>query len=571
MDKMALGMGSLETVGAHAVTVALESDGRRSVLTPSHATTMATPYQLGLPDYAVLGAMFLAVGWIAWRCARGAGTSEGYFLADRSAPGWRVGLSFIGASISSLGFLAFPASAYRGNWGGIIPFLMMPAVAILADLIFLPLYRRLGIASGYEYLERRFGALARLYGSAMFLLLQMGRMGLILVLLAIPLKLLTGMSPPQAILLCGLLMTVFVVFGGLGAVLWIDTLQTLTLAVGSLLCIGLICYELPEGLRTVFAVGIHDAKFALPAWHLPGASIVKDFTELTLGVLVLYGLSSQLLYYSADQNIIQRYLATRTNGQARIGLWVGSLGVVPLFCFFFFIGTSLYAYYQASPDPAVAKLRPDEVFPHFILTQIPSGIKGIIVGALIAAALSSLTSSLSAISMVFQIDVYRRMLVKGRSEVHYLRVAKLSTLIGGCLVTLNAVALASVPVDTLLDLVFLVYAIFAGGLAGLFLLGMLSNRANRAGANLGIAVSLVTSVYLTCSHFHWLLPESLRWSPHPYLISAASNGALFGVGYLSSLILGRCRVAPAAAGLTIWPDRRAEPARQAHLGSEISP
>jgi SSS family solute:Na+ symporter len=520
---------------------------------------MATSYQLGMPDYAVLVAMFLAVGWIAWRCARGASTTEGYFLADRSAPGWRVGLSFIGASISSLGFLAFPASAYRGNWGGIIPFLMMPVVAILADLIFLPLYRRLGIASGYEYLERRFGSLARLYGSVMFLLLQMGRMGLILVLLAIPLKLLTGMSPPQAILFCGLLMTAFVVLGGLGAVLWIDTLQTITLAIGSLLCIGLICYELPEGLHTVLALGSRDAKFALPAWHLPGATFSEDFAQLTMGVLVLYGLSSQLLYYCADQNIIQRYLATRTNSQARIGLWVGSLGVVPLFCFFFFIGTSLYAYYQTLPDSAVARLRPDEVFPHFILTQIPAGIKGLIIGALIAAGISSLTSSLSAIAMVFQIDIYRRLLVKNRTEAHYLRVAKLTTLAGGVLVTLNAMALTRVPVDTLLELVFLVYAIFAGGLAGLFLLGMLSTRANRLGANLGIAVSLVTGIYLTCSHFHWLLPPSLCHSPHPFLISALSNSALFLIGYVASLILGRGARSPAAQGLTVWPDRHPHP------------
>jgi len=529
---------------------------------------MVAQYQLGIPDYAVLIGMFLTVGWIAWRCAHGAKTSEGYFLADRSAPGWRVGLSFIGASISSLGFLAFPASAYRSNWGGIIPFLMMPVVAILADLIFLPLYRRLGVHSGYEYLERRFGTAARLYGSAMFLLLQIGRMGLILVLLAIPLKLLTGMNPSQAILLCGLLMTAFVVFGGLGAVLWIDTLQTITLAIGSLLCIGLICHALPEGLHTVFAIGVRDAKFSLPPWHLPGAGLSGDFTQLTLGVLVLYGLSSQLLYYCADQNIIQRYLATRTNGQARIGLWVGSLGVVPLFCFFFFIGTSLYAYYQTLPNQAVAQLRPDEVFPHFILTQIPAGIKGVIIGALIAAGISSLTSSLRAISMVFQIDIYRRLLVKKQTETHYLRVAKLTTLMGGIVVTLNAMALTCVPVDTLLDLVFLVYAIFAGGLAGLFLMGMISTRANRRGANLGILVSLATSVYLTCSHFHWLLPASFCWSPHPFLISAASNSALVLVGYVASLVLGRCSHASTAQGLTIWPDSRSETAGSASLGSE---
>lgn len=512
---------------------------------------MPTHYELTTLDYAVLAAMFAAVGAIAWRCSRRATTAEGYFLADRAAPGWVVGLSFVGASISSLAFLAFPAAAYQGNWGGIVPFLMMPVVAILADRVCLPLYRRVGIASGYEYLERRFGAITRLYGSTMFLLLQIGRMGLILVLLSIPLKLLTGLSPTQSIALCGLFTTVYVVFGGLSAVLWIDMMQTVILALGAVLCIGLICFDVPGGFSTVVTVGLENGKFALPPWQVSGGGLLTDLSSLTLIVLVLHGLSNQSLYYSADQNIVQRYLATRTIGQARLGLWIGSLGVVPLFCFFTFIGTALYAYYATIPDPVVATLSPDEVFPHFILSRVPAGLTGVIVAALLAAAMSSLDSNLSAVSMVFQIDIYRRLLVKHRSEKHYLRVAKLATLAGGGVVTLGALALASVPTRTLLDLVFLVYAIFAGGLGGVFLLGMLSRRANATGANLGIAASLVVSLYLICSHFGWLLPTALRSPTHPFLIGAFSNTALVIVGYLASLVFG-VQDAAATDGLTIW-------------------
>lgn len=516
---------------------------------------MATHYHLGGPDYAVLAAMLAVVAGITWRYARRTATSDAYFLADRSAPGWMVGVSFVAASVSSLAFLAFPAAAYHGNWGGIIPFLMMPVVAIFADRVCLPLYRRLEITSGYEYLERRFGAAARLYGSAMFLLLQVGRMGLILVLLAIPLELLTGMSTAQAIVLCGALTTLFVTVGGLGALIRIDLLQTSVLALGSLLSIGLVCHALPGGLGQVLAEGWRQGKFALPAWHVPGGGLLAVFTERTLGVLVLYGLSSQLLYYSADQTIIQRYLATRTTRQARIGLWVGSLGVVPLLCFFTLIGTCLYTYYAVLPDPAVKSLRPDEVFPHFILTRVPAGAKGIIVGALVAAAISSLTSSLSAVSMVFQVDVYRRLLVRGRSAAHYLRVGKLATLAGGAVMTANALLLARAPTTTLLELVFLVYAIFAGGLAGLFLLAMISSRATARGANVGIVVSMLATAYLTCSHFHWLLPARLCGSPHPFLIATCSNASLLLVGYLASLVLGRGPGEADAAGLTIWPAR----------------
>lgn len=519
---------------------------------------MPTQYQLSTVDYTVLAAFGLAVVAITLRCARKTDTTEGYFLASRSSPGWVVGLSFMGTSISSLSFLAFPAAAYQGNWGGLVPFLIMPLVAIVADRVCLPLYRRLEITSGYEYLERRFGTVARVYGSTMFLLLQVGRVGLIMVLLSMPLTLLTGLSQTQTILLCGLFTTLYVLFGGLTAVLWTDVLQTVLLAAGAVFCAGMIVFQLPGGLATVFELGGQDGKFSLPPWHVAGGSVWDDLTQLTLVVLLLHGIFNQLLYYSADQNVIQRYLASSSQREARKGLWIGSLGVVPLFTFFTFLGTCLYVYYAKVPDPAVSELSADEVFPHFILTQLPSGVVGLIVAALLAAAMSSLDSNLNAIALVFQVDIYRRLLVKNRPDIHYLRAAKVITLAFGVLMTFGAVALASVPVKTLLDLMFLVYAVFAGGLAGLFLLGMLSRRANHAGVTVGIAASVGMSVYLTLSHFGWLLPSEFRCPTHPYLIGAISNTALLVVGYGASLIWSRRTPAAVPDGLTVWSLRPAD-------------
>jgi len=512
-------------------------------------------YELSTPDIVVLAAFGIALAAITIRSAKRATTTDAYFLADRSAPGWVIGISFIGTSISSLSFLAFPAAAYKGNWGGLAPFLVIPLVAVVADRVCLPIYRRVGITSGYEYLERRFGPFVRLYGSIMFLLLQIARVGLILVLLSLPLTLLTGLSQTNAILLCGLFTTLYVLFGGLSAVLWTDVLQTVCLALGALFCAGLICHELPGGLMTVLDVGREAGKFNMPPWHVPGGTPFDDFVELTMVVLILHGVFNQLLYYSADQNVIQRYLATPTDREARKGLWIGSLGVVPMFAMFTFLGTCLYVYYAKLPDARVAALRPDEVFPHFILTQVPPGVVGLIVAALLAAAMSSLDSNLNAIAMIFQIDVYRRHLVKNRSDKHYLRVAKIATLVGGAVITLGALGLASASVETLLELMFLVYAIFAGGLAGLFLLGMVSRRATNAGAAAGILASLAVSVYLTCSHFGWLLPEGLRSPVHPYLIGAIGNTVLLVVGYGFSLVRRKKQAAAVADGLTIWPGR----------------
>ena len=494
-------------------------------------------HSLGLADGAVLIAFFAVIVVITILTSRRATSTQGYFLANRSAQGWVLGLSFVSMSASSISFLAFPAAAYEGNWGGLIPFLVMPLVAVLADWIFLPLYRRIHITSGYEYLERRFGPFARLYGSSMFLLLQIGRVGLILVLMSLPLTLLTGMEQTTVIALCGVFTTTYVLFGGLATVLWTEVMQTIVLLVSLVFCVGLILWQLPGGMGEVLSVGYAADKFAFPPWHIAGASPMADFCQLTFLVLFLHGVFNQLLYYGADQNVIQRYLAAGSSRAARQGLWIGSFGVIPLFLILMFLGTALFVYYKRFPDPAIEQLSPDQVFPYFILTRLPPGAVGLTIAGLLAAAMSTLVSNLNAISAVFQIDIYRRYLVVAQSDAHYLRAAKIITLAGGAIITLGALALTQASTNTLLELVFLVYAIFAGGLAGLFLLGMLSRRANATGATAGIAASVVVSLYLTCSHFGWLLPEWLRSPTHPYLIGAFANMALLLVGYGVSLCL----------------------------------
>jgi len=513
---------------------------------------MASDYHLHTLDIAALLFSLLIIILITIYSARRAKDTESYFLVGRNAPGWAVGVSFIATSVSSLTFLAFPAAAYAGNWTGVVPFWVIPFVAIIADRVCLPIYRRANVISGYEYLERRFNPFVRLYSSMMFLLLQFARVGLILVLFSMPLKLLTNLSQTNAILLCGLLTTTYVLFGGFNAVLWTDVIQTIILSLGGLFCVGVMVWDLPGGLSTIIDVGREADKFALPPLHVTGQLSWADFTHLTLIVLILHGIFNQLLYYSADQNVIQRYLAPSSKTQSRIALWVGSLGVVPTFTFFTFLGTCLYGYYVKLADPAVASLQPEQVFPHFILTRLPRGIVGLIISAVIAAAMSSVDSNLNAIALVFQIDIYERHIVKNRSDRHYLRVAKITTLIGGLAMTLSALALTKVNAETILDLMFLVYAIFAGGLAGIFILGMVSTRASTLGVVAGIMVSCILNAYLTCSHFGWLIPEKWQPSVHPYLIGAISNTVLIMVGYLVSLFSRRTRQREGISRLTIW-------------------
>ena len=493
-------------------------------------------YQLATLDWIVLAGFIMALVAITYRSSHQADDTEGYFLAGRSAPGWVVGLSFIGTSISSLSFLAFPAAAYKGNWSGLVPFLVFPVMAIFAHYVCIPLYRRTGFLSGYELLQKRFGSFARLYGSMMFLMLQIGRAGLILVLLSLPLSLLTGMDQMTVIILCGIVTTCYVFFGGLGAVLWIDVFQTILLALGGVLCIAAILWNLPGNVSTVAEVANAADKFDVAPWFASEGPWYESFVQLTLVVLLLHGFFNQLLYLTADQNIIQRYLATKTDREARKGLWIGSLGVLPVYACFTLLGTCLFVFYQTFPDPTLAKMSADDVLPHFILTQLPPGLVGLIVVAIVAAAMSSLDSNLNAITLVFHADIYQKYFAKDRTDRHYLRAARVMTLVFGAVITCGALGLTFSNTETVLDLMFLIYAIFAGGLAGLFVLAMLSRRASRRGVNVGIIASLLMTVYLTCCHFG-LVPSSLCLPLHPYLIGAVSNTTLLVVGYLASLCL----------------------------------
>ena len=493
-------------------------------------------YTLSAVDYAVIGAFFAVIAAITVACARKGNDVDGYFLAGRSANSWIVGLSFIATSVSSLSFLAFPAAAYRGNWAGLVPFLVTPLVAVFADRVCIPFFRKTEIRSAYEFLETRFGPFARAYGSTMFILLQIGRAGLILVLLAIPLKMLTGISQTHIIVLCGVFTTLYVLVGGLTAVMLTDAIQTVLLAIGGIVCVAVMCMQIPGGIVEVVQTGFATGKIGVPPLSIPGEPWTQDFVQLTLVVLVLHGFFNQLLYYSADQNVVQRYLAVKTPRESRIGLWIGTVGMVGTFTFFTSLGTCLWAFYRSVSDAAVSALPADEVFPHFILTQLPSGVVGLLIAAVTAAAMSSLDSNLNAVAMVLMVDVYRRHFVPDASERHYLRTAKGVTLLLGGLITLGALALAGSSASTLLDLMFLIYAVFAGALAGMFLLGMCSHRANRRGMTLGIVASLVASVYLTLSHFDVVVPEAIRATTHPYLIGAISNGVLIGVCWVESWI-----------------------------------
>ena len=420
--------------------------------------------------------------------------SEDFFVGGRAMPGWAVGFSLLGTAISSITFLAYPGSAFAGNWSRLVPGFMLPVAAFIGIIFFVVFYRRSGFVSAYEYFEKRFGTWGRSYASFVYIVAQTFRVGSVLFLLALPVRVMTGWSLGSIILIVGVLVTLYTVLGGLEAVIWTDVLQTIVLILGGLVTILVVFLDVKGGLPEVIRLAGAAGKFKISTswdWNL-----ARD----TFWTLALTGLISNLQEFSTDQVKIQRYLAPATDREAKGAAWMVGLGCIPIWMLFMFVGTSIWVFYQLHPGAISATMRPDEVFPHFILTQLPVGVGGFVIAAVMAAAMSTIDSGLNAVATIMTVDWYQKFFVTNREDKHYLNVARILTLVVGVLGIAAAYFLSTLEMRTFLDLAFFLASVFSAGLGGFFLLGFFFKRANNRGAIVGVVVGLLVIFWLTLSN-----------------------------------------------------------------------
>ncbi|MDZ7373384.1 MAG: sodium/solute symporter [candidate division KSB1 bacterium] len=505
---------------------------------------MRTGDAIALFSYAVA---MLVIGWWTGRRIRG---TEGYFVGRRSLPGFAVGLSLVGTAISSVTFLAYPGSSYEGNWSRLMPGLMLPVAALVAVRFFVVFYRRTHFVSAYEYFGRRFGSWAQSYTSAFFSLSSIYRMGIILFLLCLPIRALTGWDLPTSILVVGAVVTFYTVLGGLEAVIWTDVVQTVILIAGGLVTALLVGLRVPGGFGQVLREASAGHKFDLV--------ISFDFSlaRETFWMFALSGIVGNVQEFSTDQTKIQRYLAARSDRAAIGATWAVGLGCLPIWSLFMFVGTCLWVYYRHFPERLVAGLKADEVYPRFILGEMPEGMGGLVMAALLAAAMSSIDSSMNGAATVLTVDFYKRFWRKKAPDLHYLRVARGLSLGLGLLMAGVAYLLSKIPAKTILDIGFFIGAVMAGGIGGLFLLGFLCPWANRQGAAAGVACGVTMIVWCTLSQLG-AFPVCLACRAHPFVINVIGNATVLGVGALVSLAFPR----PAREeieGVTWWTRIRSQ-------------
>lgn len=515
---------------------------------------------LPVVDIAVILAYMLAMMWIGFYFSKKNRSAERFTTAKGRIPGWAIGVSIFATFLSSNTFLGVTGKAFGSNWNAFVFSLSMPLAAWLATKYFVPFYRNAGEVSAYTHLEKRFGPWARTYAVLCFLLTQVARMGSIFFGIALSLQALTGFSMSSIMLVMGICIIIYTVMGGMEAIIWTDVVQGIILTLGALLILVYAIKDMPGGVGAIAEIGKANHKFGL-------GSISLDFTSATFWVILLYGFFINLNNFGMDQNYIQRYHTAVTQQRASKSVWLSVYLYIPISLLFFIIGASLFAYYNVSPemanavklqaakeqlginaDPAhlaavVAQLRPsdygDKVLPHFMVAKIPPGLVGLVIAAILSAAMSTISSCMNASATVFSIDIYQKYFKKNMSEHGRLRSLHTGTAFFGAAGLVAG--LAMIGSKSILDVWWELSGIFAGGMLGLFLLGFISRKTKNAEASAAVLIGILIIVWMTFSdklndEYNWL-----KSSLHKNMIIAVGTLSIFFTGLILTSIISRIR------------------------------
>ena len=470
----------------------------------------------GIVNYSILGIYMLLLIGMGYYFSRRENLTDEFFLAGQRIPWWAAGMSIYATQLSAITFIAIPAVAYSTNWlvypGYLTIFLMVPVVVIF----YLPFFRRLNITTAYEYLEKRFSLAVRLFGSASFIIFQLGRMSVLVFLPALVITAIIGMNIYVAIVLMGIFSIVYTVMGGMEAVVWTDVIQVVVLVAGILYSLGFIIVYM-GGVGPIYEIAMTDSKLLMFDWSL-------SITDLATWSIFLGTFALQFGPYTTDQAVIQRYLTTKNEKEASKSLWTNGIISIPTGFLFFALGVCLYVFYKMSPELLHLGMQNDQVFPLFIGQQLPVGLSGLVIAGIFAASMSSLDSSMHSISTAWTVDFYRRF-NPDAEEKKRLLLAKMVVVIVGVFGTAMACVLAIFPIQSLYFLFQEIVGLLSSALAGIFILGIFTERATSKGVIIGAVVSLVVMAFV-----------KLQTGIHFYIYPLIGMPVCIIVGYLSSFL-----------------------------------
>jgi len=462
---------------------------------------------LDLIDWCVCIAYLAIVFGLALKSALGQQDNEDYFLGGRKMNWLVVGISMFATSFSSISFLGLPQRGAYQDFSFYLTILFIPIVITpILWWIFVPMFVRLNVSSGYEYLGRRFGSPAQKIGSGLYCVYALGWMGTMLYAVALTLQTVMGLTHSQyyfVLIGIGTFATLYTVMGGLKAVIWTDVLQAVVLS-GAIIAVMFLAVSRIEGNWSAFwAIASEHNKFQM--FHLNSSLLAaENFTDRnTVFTAAAFGLFMYLPGYAVSQNMIQRYVCAGTLARGRGVVVLSAVINAGLGLLFLLVGTALFAFYSQPggaglPVAGAAIAKEDQILPYFVSTQLPGvGLVGLIMAGLFAAAMSTIDSGINGVTSVIVYDW-----LSGRELP--LRAGRILTAVLG-IVVIGAAILVPVLGDTVFDIITTIAGTSLGMLLAIYLLGMFMPHVNLPGILAGLAVGLISLALV------WIFTDIPKW------------------------------------------------------------
>jgi SSS family transporter len=485
------------------------------------------------PDYAVvLGALAVLVAIGARFTGQQHDTAD-FFLARRRVPWWAAALSFLATEISAVTIISVPATAYRENWEYVQFFVGSSLAKLAVAFLFIPAFYRHDVTTIYEFLAHRFGQRSQVTASIFFFVTRLAGSGVRLMAACLAVSVLMGWPLAPTIVAFTLISIVYMAAGGVKAIVWTNVFQALMFLTAGGVTLGFLLSRIDGGAGTVLRVAGEAGRLNMIDWGpSPGDPdfLRRIFTEPNIvWVAVLNGLVGSMAAFGTDHDLMQRLLTVETRRQSQRTLAVTPLGTLLTLIIYLGLGAGLYTFYAQHPGLPVS--RPDEILPHFVQQVMPPVLRGLMLSAIVLASIDSPLGSLSA---SFVTDIYRPLLVRGRSEAHYLAVSRIS--VAGFGLVLALLAWGFSFFDRILWLAFKIAGVTFGSLLGVFLLGLLTTRRVVDGANV-IAMVVMAAVTLALLVFSETKVLPFAWS---WLVIVGTAGTM-AIALALSGPLGRRR------------------------------
>ncbi|WP_281816673.1 sodium:solute symporter [Brachyspira pilosicoli] len=485
-------------------------------------------------DWIVIGLYFVVMFFIGMFFAKRTKSTDDYFKAGGRVPALVTAMSIYATALSSISFIAIPASVYNNSWLlGMAP-LGIILMVLWAAYTFVPFFRRVNVTTAYEYLGRRFDNSFRLIGSLTFILFHVVRMAIVIYLPTLAIQqVVPTLNPVLITIVVSIFCVAYTSMGGIEAVLWSDAVQTVVLLLGAFLVIIVGFSSAPEGVGQGFKLLADDGKIISPDFFS------LDLAKSSIWVMIVGGFVNSIYSYVGSQDIVQRYATNKDEHEAKKSLFMN----VPLLCtsivIFIGMGSALYIYFHFKAT-LPENINGNAILPYFIVNALPVGISGLVIAAIFAAAQSTVSSSLNSVSTCMTADILEYF-KSGMEDKSKLKFARVSSWIVGIFSTLLAIYFIYNGQGDMFLYFQAITGLLGGPIAGVFLIGIFFDKVESKAVWIGFIVSVIIAFYVSdpAGMLTKFIPGYVKPKIFEFMLSFIIIGSSVIVSFISSFFFGR--------------------------------